>query len=1072
MSSAVELAMEAAATGPADVAAVIQPASNASAEEPIANKQQEAEVDFAKISIKEAFTLLNATAAGLSDAEATERLAEFGPNKLPETATNPVLRFLGYLWNPLSWAMEVAAILALILLDFADFALILALLLLNATISFVEESNADKAIKALAGALAPKCRALRGGKVRVMDAVHIVPGDVLIVRLGDIVPADIKILGEEEEHGEEGAPMQIDQAALTGESLPVKKFTGDVAYSGSTVKQGERHALVYATGVNTFFGRAAALISSTNNVANIQKVMTKIGAMCLITIGSWVVLELGVQFGGYMHSCKLGDGLCPTLTNLLVIIVGGIPIAMPTVLSVTLALGASQLAKHGAIVARMSAVEEMAGMDVLCSDKTGTLTLNKLSIDLTAAHPMAGIDVSTLLKYAALSADTVGEEAIDMVLAATYHDKDHLWAPNGPYRRLKFVPFNPVDKFTMAVVQDESSGKVMRIMKGAPQVVLKRAHDYDTIHAGVEAKITEYASRGYRALGFGLAEGAGAPDAPGTNWQFLGLLPLFDPPRHDTAETIQRCHAQGIGVKMVTGDQQLIGAETARQLGMGANIHKIEVLLQAKAAGSGLVGGHASVGELVEAADGFAEVFPEHKYEIVQMLQDRNHMVGMTGDGVNDAPALKKADVGIAVHGATEAARGAADIVLTEPGLSVIVEAVIGARMIFQRMTTYAKYTVAMTFRICFTFGILTIAYNWYFPTILIVLLAVFNDGAMIALSKDRVTPSPIPNSWRLRNIFLVGIVYGLYLTLSTWVLYHVAAKMTFFEDGLHMFSLNDTDRVLLPFCRNLLGSLGVSNPSAPASSLTAQLGQQYAGVSESALEQCLVEQRYVRGAQLRTLIYCQVSISGQALVFVVRTARHSLTTLAGGLTYVAFFGAQVASTLIAALGFGGYAPPPASVSPCSLCSTSLGSHPTFWPSGQVPIAGTEGRFTASVIGCTYYVLVAWIWSMIWYLALDPIKWLLIWALNEDGVRSRHSWKRMIRMRARHPTKTGEEVHITLGAAAANHLNPMGRASMQRPTAEMLSRASVISVSAAQFLLSINQGNTLDCGLVCLPNLP
>ncbi|WIA14716.1 hypothetical protein OEZ85_003206 [Tetradesmus obliquus] len=338
-------------------------------------------------------------------------------------------------------------------------------------------------------------------------------------------------------------------------------------------------------------------------------------------------------------------------------------------------------------------------------------------------------------------------------------------------------------------------------MKGAPQVVLRRAHNFEAIHAGVEQKIIEYASRGYRALGFGLAEGPGGPDAPGTQWQFLGLLPLFDPPRHDTAETIERCHAQGIAVKMVTGDQALIGVETARQLGMGTNIHKIEVLLQAKA-GGGLVDGHADVGQLVEAADGFAEVFPEHKFEIVAMLQARDHMVGMTGDGVNDAPALKKADVGIAMHGATEAARGAADIVLTEPelsviveaaivricylflpkstlvlaactflhpqtepGLSVMVEAVIGARCIFQRMTTYAKY----------------------FPTILIVLLAVFNDGAMITLSKDHVTPSPLPNSWQLKHIFIVGIVYGLYLTLSTWVLYHVASKMTFFESHLHM---------------------------------------------------------------------------------------------------------------------------------------------------------------------------------------------------------------------------------------------------------------------------------------------
>eukprot|EP00197_Chlamydomonas_leiostraca_P009511 CAMPEP_0202861326 /NCGR_PEP_ID=MMETSP1391-20130828/2763_1 /ASSEMBLY_ACC=CAM_ASM_000867 /TAXON_ID=1034604 /ORGANISM="Chlamydomonas leiostraca, Strain SAG 11-49" /LENGTH=350 /DNA_ID=CAMNT_0049540695 /DNA_START=57 /DNA_END=1106 /DNA_ORIENTATION=- len=334
------------------------------------------EVDFSKIGLEEALKILQASTHGLSTEEAQKRLAEYGPNKLPESSRSPILVFLGYMWNPLAWAMEVAAIISIALLDYADFALIVALLIVNAVISFVEESNADKAIKALTAALAPKAKCLRSGEVITIDAVDLVPGDVIIIKFGDIVPADIKILPEEGGGGGEEVPMQIDQAALTGESLPAKKFTNDVAFSGSTVKQGERHCVVYATGVNTFFGRAAALISGTNNVANLQIIMNRIGAVCLLTIGIWVIIELAVQFGHYHHACTGGEEGCPTLTNMLVIIVGGIPIAMPTVLSVTLALGAFKLAKEGAIVARMSAVEEMAGMDVLCSDKTGTLTLN------------------------------------------------------------------------------------------------------------------------------------------------------------------------------------------------------------------------------------------------------------------------------------------------------------------------------------------------------------------------------------------------------------------------------------------------------------------------------------------------------------------------------------------------------------------------------------------------------------------------------------------------------------------------------------------------------------------------
>ncbi|KAI8467454.1 MAG: putative plasma membrane-type proton ATPase [Monoraphidium minutum] len=997
------------------------------------------EVDFSKVSIREAFSLLNSSQHGLTSADAIKRLDEFGPNKLREVTINPLLRFLGYLNNPLSWAMEVAAILAIVLLDYADFALIMGLLLLNATISFIEESSADNAIKALAGALAPTCKAIRDGQPKTLDAVDIVPGDVLVVKFGDIVPADIKILGDEDD--EEEVPMQIDQAALTGESLPVKKFTGDVAYSGSTCKAGERHCLVYATGVNTFFGRAAALISSTNNVANIAKVMTKIGAICLVTIGAWVVIELGVQFGLYRHRCRAGAEECPTLTNILVIIVGGIPIAMPTVLSVTLALGASQLAQHGAIVARMSAVEEMAGMDILCSDKTGTLTLNKLSVEQSGLYPLGAYDKLDLLKYGCLSANIITEEAIDMVLHTSYPDHANVWKG---YKLLKYVPFNPTDKFTMAVIRETAPNQTCRIMKGAPQVVLKRAHNVGDIKKPVEAKIVEYANRGFRALGIGYAEGEGGADAPGTKWDFVGLVPLFDPPRHDTAETIRRCQEKGIAVKMVTGDQQLIGAETARQLGMGQNIFKIDKLLAAKA-GSGLVDGMASVDELVEKADGFAEVFPEHKFEVVEILQKRNHLVGMTGDGVNDAPALKKADVGIAVHGATDAARGAADIVLTEPGLSVIVEAVTGAREIFQRMTTYAKYTVAMTFRVCFTFGLLTVMYNWYFPTILIVLLAVFNDGAMIALSKDRVTPSNHPNSWRLRNIFIVGIVYGLYLTLSSWVLYHVAAKDQFFQQSIGLFSLNDTDEELIPHCRYIIQEQLGQSVDALASTVYPDIPEQ--GAEATLLEQCLAEQRYVRGAQLRSLIYSQVSVSGQALVFVTRCTGHSFADRAGIFTYIAFFGAQVASSLIAAFGFGGYAAPPVEVSGCQLCAQSNGQTPRFFPSGRVPVARTEGMYTASVIGAAEWVVVSWIWALVWHLGLDPIKWFMAWALNEDGVRSRATHATWLRGRSRDPTKTGEEATIQVGGAVANYANPLGRTSLaRRPDASMLARASMVSV--------------------------
>ncbi len=964
--------------------------------------------------------------------------------------------------------MEVAAIIAISLIDYVDFLLIVILLITNATISYVEEANADKAIKALTSALAPKAKVLRDGEVATIEAKNLVPGDIVIIRLGDIVPADVKVLHEGE--GEHDAkdetketPLQCDQAALTGESLPVKKFTGDVCFSGSTIKQGERHCVVYATGMNTFFGRAAALLGQTENVANIQRVMTSISSMCLITIFFWCIIELGVQFGHYKHACKGGEGGCPTLLNMLVIIVGGIPIAMPTVLSVTLALGAYDLAKDGAIVSRMSAVEELAGLDILCSDKTGTLTLNKLTVDVSNCYPLGEHTIEDVLKYGALSANIVTEEPIDMVMHESYAGRDTLWQE---YKLSKYTPFNPTDKYTIAHVTNPETGDKFRVMKGAPQVVVRNAWNKDAIEVGCNDKIVEYANRGFRALGVARADGDGSA---GTKWEMVGLVPLFDPPRHDTKDTIEKCLELGIHVKMITGDQLLIGKETAKQLGMGQNMFTTEELLKAKQ-GFGLVNGHASVEDLVEEADGFAEVFPEHKFMIVQILKDRKHMVGMTGDGVNDAPALKKADVGIAVAGATDAARGAADIVLTEPGLYTIVAAVIGARMIFQRMTTYARYTVAMTFRICFTFGLLTVIYNWYFPTILIVLLAVFNDGAMIALSKDTVTASRVPNKWNLYSIFISGIVYGLYLTLSSWVYYYLMTHTHFFEN-IGMYSLDERESELENWCNeNIARIAGDTDASYTASSLITAVpayADQEGAINASTgsnpvlvLDQCMAEQKYVRGAMARAALYLQVSVSGQAVVFVVRTVSHSFFSKAGPYTYIAFAVAQTLATLLAALGMNGYDSPRDPISDCQFCMLSTGGENPFFSAKKVPLAKTESAYTASVLGCTYYVVASWIWAIIWYFGLDPLKWMMFYLLNEEGFRHTPLFQTAFNRRGEHMGASANiginkmsmsrvsvnriSGRVSAGGYAAGGIPGVG--GRMAPNASMLARASMVKV--------------------------
>ncbi|GFY83035.1 H[+]-ATPase 11 [Actinidia rufa] len=668
------------------------------------------------IPIEEVFENLRCTRAGLSTEAAEQRLAIFGHNKLEEKQESKLLKFLGFMWNPLSWVMEAAAIMAIALAngggkppDWQDFVGIIALLFINSTISFFEENNAGNAAAALMARLAPKAKVLRDGKWTEEDAAVLVPGDIISVKLGDIIPADARLL--------DGDPLKIDQSALTGESLPVTKGPGDGIYSGSTCKQGEIEAVVIATGVHTFFGKAAHLVDSTNQVGHFQKVLTAIGNFCICSIAVGMIIEIIVMYPIQHRPYR------PGIDNLLVLLIGGIPIAMPTVLSVTMAIGSHRLSQQGAITKRMTAIEEMAGMDVLCSDKTGTLTLNRLTVDKNLIEVFVrGVDADTVVLMAARASRVENRDAIDTAIVGMLADPKEARAG---IQEVHFLPFNPTDKRT-ALTYIDGEGKMHRVSKGAPEQILNLAHNKSEIERRVHAVIDKFAERGLRSLAVAYQEVPdGRKESPGGQWQFTGLMPLFDPPRHDSAETITRALNLGVNVKMITGDQLAIAKETGRRLGMGTNMYP----------SSALLGQHKDesivalpVDELIEKADGFAGVFPEHKYEIVKRLQARKHICGMTGDGVNDAPALKKADIGIAVADATDAARSASDIVLTEPGLSVIISAVLTSRAIFQRMKNYTIYAVSITIRIVLGFMLLALIWKFDFPPFMVLIIAILND--------------------------------------------------------------------------------------------------------------------------------------------------------------------------------------------------------------------------------------------------------------------------------------------------------------------------------------------------------
>jgi H+-transporting ATPase len=681
---------------------------------------------------------MNSSSDGLSQAEAERRLAQYGPNALEEKKVNPVLEFLSYFWGPIPWMIEIAAILSALLQHWVDLIIILALLVFNAVVGFWQEHQAANAVEALKKQLALKARVKRDGEWMEVDATGLVPGDVVRLRLGDIIPADVKLA--------QGDYLSVDQSALTGESLPVDKKPGDEAYSGSIAKQGEMVALVTATGANTYFGKTARLVSEAKSVSHFQQ--------AVLTIGDYLIyLSLGLAAALVVAMLIRGASILTLVQFTLILIVAAIPVAMPAVLSVTMAIGAVALARMKAIVTRLESIEEMAGMDILCSDKTGTLTQNKLTLGEPALFGAKAPQEPILA--GALASKVEDRDAIDLAVIAGLNDPKALQS----YTQVNFVPFDPVHKRTEAEVKD-GGGQSFKVTKGAPQVILELCHPPADLADQVNAKVDEFARQGYRTLGVARSEGA-------EGWQFLGLLPLFDPPREDSAETIQRAKEHGIRVKMVTGDNEAIARQIAGQLGLGTNIHVASELFK-EGGGSNALSKDAEA--RVEAADGFAQVFPEHKFDIVQVLQDRGHIVGMTGDGVNDAPALKQADTGIAVSGATDAARAAADLVLTAPGLSVIVQAVEEARKIFERMNSYAIYRITETIRIMFFVVLSMIVFNFYpITAIMVILLALLNDLPIMTIAYDNTWLDPKPVRWDMRRVLTVATVLGLIGVVETF---------------------------------------------------------------------------------------------------------------------------------------------------------------------------------------------------------------------------------------------------------------------------------------------------------------
>jgi H+-transporting ATPase len=787
--------------------------------------------------ITAAFQQEKSSSDGLSSAEAAHRLAQYGPNTIADRTESKWHKLAAYFWGPLPFLIEAAAIISALRRDWGDFAVVAGLLIYNAAVGFWQDNKAANALAALKKGLALRARVRRGGKWETLDATDLVPGDVVDIAGGQIVPADVVLI--------DGEYLSCDQAALTGESLPVSKKVGDQAYSGSIAKQGAMTGLVTATGSNTFFGRTAKLVGSAGAVSHSQRAVTQVGDFLLLLALVLAAVLVGVQGYRFAIADDWSWSEFGRVTQyVLVLLIASIPVALPAVMSVTMAIGAYALSLQKAIVSRLSAIEELAGVDILCSDKTGTLTKNQLTVE--SGIPFGSAKADDVLRDAALATQKSSQDAIDVAILKATDGRSDLQG----IKQTAFVPFDPVNKRTISTVVDQG-GQVRHYAKGAPQAVASLANpDSETLER-YRATVSNLASKGYRALGV-------ARSNDGKAWEIVGIVSLMDPPRADAKTTIAEAKALGLNVKMVTGDDVAIGDQIADQLGIGDHLLVAsDVFGQGTKATAALSG---SVVDAVERADGFARVFPEHKYEIVKTLQSRGHIVGMTGDGVNDAPALKQADCGIAVSGATDAARSAAALILTAPGLSTIINAVRVSRQIFERIVSYVYYRVAMTLDIM-VLVVASIVFFQFEPitAIMIVVLALLDDIPIMTIAYDNVPAAARPVRWDMHRILLFASLMGL-------------------------LSIAETFGLLLIGLRWLHDSLS----------------------------QAMVP---LDARQLQTVMFLQLAVGGHLLLFVVRTKRFVFEPpYPGARLFWAIIATQIATILVCYIGVGVPPIPPAAI--------------------------------------------------------------------------------------------------------------------------------------------------------------
>ncbi|MGC8663831.1 MAG: plasma-membrane proton-efflux P-type ATPase [Thermoplasmata archaeon] len=710
-----------------------------------------ADDNFEKMSAEEVIKKLGVDSQkGLSDQDALEKAKKYGYNEIIEKKESPAKRLAKKFYGLTPFMLEITMVFSYVIHSYLDAYIIAGLLVVNAIIGFTQEERASKAVELLRKRLQVNAKVLRDKTWKSIPAKELVPGDIIRVRAGDFVPADVKIITNTE--------LEVDQSALTGESLPVVKKLNDILYSGSIIRKNEATAIVIKTGKNTYFGKTTELVQMARPKLHMEQITTKIVDYLLLIV---IILITAMFIVTYLH----GLNIIYIIPLALVLIVFAVPVALPAMFTVSMAVGSLEIAKKGALITRLSAIEDAASMDTICADKTGTLTMNRLSI--TKLMPMNGCSEEELAIYGTLASEEANQDPIDLAFINFTRTKNLNFSE---YKVKQFFPFDPSTRRTESIV--EKNGKEIRIAKGAVNVIAELCNQ--EINDEIKASMDNFALKGYRTLAVSISYD--------NECKFCGLVALYDLPRPDTPKLISELRNYGVSVKMLTGDAEPIAMEIAKEIGLGDKIVKSTDIKNLKNQSP------IDAANLAEKSDGFAEIYPEDKYIIVKSLQAKNHIVGMTGDGINDAPALKQAEVGIAVSNATDVAKGAASVVLTSEGLSNIVDLVKVGRTIYQRIVTWVLNKIIKTFEIAVFVALAFLITGYYVLSALDIVLFLFLiDFVTISLSTDDERGSKMPEKWNVSQLVKFSISMGIFTTAELFILLFIGLNYLNLGANIHV---------------------------------------------------------------------------------------------------------------------------------------------------------------------------------------------------------------------------------------------------------------------------------------------